>query len=657
MVHFKPRSILKGLILIALAVVFYNREALVAKKRRNIFVRVGKEPEKQAHLFENQCKFAWLQPQEPGYYKHVKKVIDSPECPKKYDDVIIRDGVSGEFRFGNGSTGNETCQVQVIKGALRPRARSFKLENEETLVPTESPFWINADNFLITCNEGKKEVFRRQYMGLKDERTPMLIVPGTQPAASADNGFLHGVMSVSILVLDSVSRSQFARHMPLSTKIMEDLGFVTMNAYNKVGDNSAVNLIPILAGPLKEARKQPLFDSSGDVNVARIMPFDASIDPSDVDWIWKQMSGCATMLNDDIMNIGRGLFHYPPRYFKQGFREPPVDHYYRPYYVNLYKEMNNHWKMCHDGRFLSEEFLDAWFRFEKRFSNACHFGFTFIASATHDNPNDLQLLDEQLSDRLTRLKELGAFERTAFIIMGDHGQRVSKLSRHSMAGKIEERAPFLSIMMPESFRRKQPTEFFNLQQNSQRFISNFDLHETLQSIISRDYTSTPFQTRGRSLFLRHDPDRDCIRNNVVSNFCLCMVDAYEDLKAKPKKEQLTMTLQEYVREEKLCLIPGTVVCSDVITSWMPNPQVQVSSRAKLSVEELKKLNRKPIEYVYIETQCRMTSQKDDDVLLDVRFRWQQPKSEPVIVYPPMITSHGNCSHFSFIQDYCNCLGF
>ncbi len=54
----------------------------------------------------------------------------------------------------------------------------------------------------------------------------------------------------------------------------------------QVGDNSAVNLIPILAGDIKEALAAPKLDEYGDINPNYILPLDKKILPSSIEFLW-----------------------------------------------------------------------------------------------------------------------------------------------------------------------------------------------------------------------------------------------------------------------------------------------------------------------------------------------------------------------------------
>ncbi|VDM82117.1 unnamed protein product [Strongylus vulgaris] len=319
------------------------------------------------------------------------------------------------------------------------------------------------------------------------------------------------------------------------------MGFFTFQGYNKVGDNSAVNLLPVLAEQIEEGLRYPLLDEEGDVNIARFLPYNAKLDSDTFRFLWKKMQekGCVTMFNDDLMHSTRGLFHYPASAFRKGFRVSPTTHYYRPYYLEIYAALLDVPKACLKGDFLHGEFLDIWYRFITTYKDKCHFSFSFLTSLTHDKPNNIQLIDDVLSDRLRLLEESGALNNTFLIIMGDHGNRVSVMSR-SFAGKIEERQPLLSVRLPPGFADAYPQALRILRDNTQRFISNFDVHETLLDIIDNRFEQHRPVKRGASLFVPIRTNRSCVDNNVARNFCLCMTP-------EPQNERKLLSTDFYER--------------------------------------------------------------------------------------------------------------
>jgi membrane-anchored protein YejM (alkaline phosphatase superfamily) len=108
--------------------------------------------------------------------------------------------------------------------------------------------------------------------------------------------------------------------------------------------------------------------------------------------------------------------------------------------------------------------LDIWERFATKYARECHFGFTFLTALTHDNANNVELLDQNIYDGLIRMKYKGVFDHTAIIVMGDHGQRVAKIQQ-TYSGRIEERMPFFAIFFPEKFRIAYPKKFANFIEN------------------------------------------------------------------------------------------------------------------------------------------------------------------------------------------------
>uniref|UniRef100_A0A915EC73 Uncharacterized protein n=1 Tax=Ditylenchus dipsaci TaxID=166011 RepID=A0A915EC73_9BILA len=144
--------------------------------------------------------------------------------------------------------------------------------------------------------------------------------------------------SLAILVLDSVSRTQFLRHMPRTVELMKKLGFIWLNGYTKVGDNSAVNLLPILAGK----SILPKVDQS---DGSEIVAENTIVDLEKTDFLWNIMKrkNCVTMLNDDIVSVQRVAGG----------------------------------QCMKTGQMTSDEYLDIWEKFSTRFKDQCHFSSIF----------------------------------------------------------------------------------------------------------------------------------------------------------------------------------------------------------------------------------------------------------------------------------------
>lgn len=68
---------------------------------------------------------------------------------------------------------------------------------------------------------------------------------------------------------------------------------------------------------------------------------------------------------------------------------------------------------------------------------------------------------------LEQLHNSGVFNTSAFVIMGDHGNRISSIQR-SYVGRIEERTPLFSIRLPDAFAQKYPEKMHRLKLNTKR---------------------------------------------------------------------------------------------------------------------------------------------------------------------------------------------
>ncbi|WKY11019.1 hypothetical protein Q1695_002955 [Nippostrongylus brasiliensis] len=603
----------------------------------------------KAHLFENSCKFIWVEDEEPSMKDYIEHGMKA-DC-KRGTEIFDRQ-VDGSFKWRRTHKGIR-CVAAELKGGLRDQKEASE-SGKRDMIP-HGPFYVNADVFRITCFDASGEGIRAiTYAGVKDSRIEKLVIKalGRPKKPKSPAAFDIRNMSISILALDSTARAQFHRHMKKSVAEMRRMGFTIFHGYNKVGDNSNVNLLPILAEQLAEGLNFSQFDDGGDINIDRILPSKVIINPDSIRFLWKEMreKGCVTMFNDDIMHTSRGLFHYPGESFMKGFKNPPTDHYYRAYYYQVFKDMANYGKDCYHGELTYGQFLDIWFRFHMKYLDRCSFSFSFMTSLTHDRPNDIELLDDLLSDRLIRLEESGALQNTVLIIMGDHGNRITVSSR-TFAGRIEERQPLLAILLPKGFVEDHPKSMRNFLKNTQRFISNFDLHETLTDLIRGEIATNRSDSRGVSLFKPIPKTRSCRENNVVHNFCLCMK---QDTKTpKIDLSEMALTLDDYLSEYE-CIVPESVKCGREVDFRVPNEMVRARMRDKYTVPAGENI-REESPFVYLYQNCTMQSEDGAELDVVVQFRFDRDGSYD-IVYPPMVIPRfGACTRMRNTAAYCKCV--
>lgn len=234
-------------------------------------------------------------------------------------------------------------------------------------------------------------------------------------------------------------------------------------------------------------------------------------------WIFKDFKyhGYATMFSEDSPLLAS--FNYR----LHGFKEPPTDHYARPFWLEAYKLINWNYRYCIQSRAshnVSLEYLLSYFRM---YRTTPKFAFSSHADISHGNPNTIGFVDDDFKVFLQTFEKESFRNSTLLIVFADHGARFSGL-RKTIQGKLEERLPFLSITLPKWFPSKYPDLHANLVYNSRVLTSPFDVYATLRHILS--YPSYPNSiVIGQSLFNRIDKqNRTCASAGVEDHWCPCL---------------------------------------------------------------------------------------------------------------------------------------
>ncbi|XP_071872290.1 uncharacterized protein [Bombus fervidus] len=318
-------------------------------------------------------------------------------------------------------------------------------------------------------------------------------------------------LSVLLLGIDSVSRLNFIRSMPITERYLLETGWLRFDGYNKMGDNTFPNLMAILTGQ-NQSQAYSLCKPTVPYMLDRC-PF-----------LWRNFrdAGYATAYGEDETALN--TFNY----LKMGFVEQPTDYYLRPYMLACEKLLKVRkrfgLKYCTGPETSFDRILDYAIEYARAFRGSPYFGFFWTISVSHENANGLSSMDGRLLDKLKRLESEGIANDTMIVLLSDHGMRWGPI-RNTFVGWYEERLPFLYLWLPEWLREERPEAYSSLRANQRRLISPFDLYETLRDVLQLSGGSANPSSGCpgcRSLLAGPVPlERGCSDVGISSHWCAC----------------------------------------------------------------------------------------------------------------------------------------
>ena len=362
---------------------------------------------------------------------------------------------------------------------------------------------ITSDFFKANCRASDGSVRDHLISGIayKDQVHKRRPAPGQpDPAALPLNVLMFG--------FDSTSHMSWMRMLPRTHRYFtEALGGVVLDAYNIVGDGTPQALLPILTGlnemELPEARR-------GHSGANRVDGHP---------WVWKRFreAGYATQWGEDGAEYG--TFQYR----MLGFKEQPVDHYMRPFYLEAERQYNRHYPYCLGSLPRHLNMLNWVRQFFDMYPHMPKFSLLFHSELSHDGLNDLQLADKDTEAFLRAMNASGYLDNTLLILMADHGARFSS-ARQSVQGKFEERMPYMGFRFPACFERKYSEVMRNLRTNVHRLTTPYDIHATFLDILKYDSSVNQgdIRQRGISLLKEIPRERTCVDAGIDAHWCVCL---------------------------------------------------------------------------------------------------------------------------------------
>lgn len=287
-------------------------------------------------------------------------------------------------------------------------------------------------------------------------------------------------LNVLIIGNDAVSRNNLLRHLPKTYDyLMKELGAIDIVGYNKIGDNTFPNVMTILTGlSYYELVNHTCMPNRGH-----------KLD--DCPFIWKNYSqkGYVTFHLEDLAWVGTF------RFTRTGFVQEPTD-IYNSASAFISDEHIGHnagmkgllGKVCQGGKLTISVLHDYSLMLAKALKGIPYFGYVWPSALTHDSLSLASAADQPNLEYLQKMHKGGYLEDTILFFISDHGLRHGSI-RSTYAGMLEERLPYVLIVLPQWFKDKYPEAVRNLQINTRRLTSNYDLHATLHDVLNQAYAN------------------------------------------------------------------------------------------------------------------------------------------------------------------------
>ncbi|KAH8276394.1 hypothetical protein KR018_000281, partial [Drosophila ironensis] len=434
-----------------------------------------------------------------------------------------------------------------------------------------------------------------------------------QPESASANRTKERI-SVMILGIDSVSHLNFLRQMKKSSAyVREKLNHVEMWGYNKVGDNTFPNIVPLLSG----LDEQELNISCNPLHKKRY---------DNCSFIWKRFHnlGYLSTFAEDVAYLG--AFNY----MRPGFKEQPTDYYLRPYVLVMEASHGHNFVVNLNLCLGSRRTADVLFEYIKQMvpllSQHLFFSFFWTTSLTHDFFSLPALLDNTLMDQLKQFHESGVLNRTVVLLLSDHGMRWGSF-RRTYQGMMEEHQPLMMLLYPPWMKQRYPQAIANLELNAHRLTTPFDVHATMLSLLDLDNLEAnelhqraveledPDSTlpRGISLFLPVPEVRTCEQAGIAAHWCTChqrRVLPTNDARVQRAARYLVRLINNRIKSSPQC---RTLYLNAILQGLIAAPHSKFYNNisTEYSVEITMRLQTKPGLAVF-ESTVRMTGY---DILL------------------------------------------
>ncbi|KAK7794926.1 hypothetical protein R5R35_005898 [Gryllus longicercus] len=383
-----------------------------------------------------------------------------------------------------------------------------EFEKEVKLKPEEEFILVRCNSYKNGHKNEKKEVYANMH-GIVPIK-PSVAEKRRERKSPDDDAALNVLM----VGYDSMSRLSLLRTMPRTVAYLKRAGYIDLQGYNKIGDNTFPNIMAVLTGMDMNQLKEGCWPSK-----------KTKVD--DCPLLWKEFHNHSYVSAYAEDEPTMSTFNYQ----KTGFLKQPTDYYFRPYMLAASKKLKiqrrNNLDVCMGPISTTDHILRYALDFVTTFKNSFYFALFWMNNFSHNDINVPGAMDLRTLQFFNELDGSGTYNNTIVIFFSDHGMRFGKI-RQTHVGWLEERLPFIYILLPDWFKYKYPEAYQNLQTNRNRLTSTFDLYVTLKDVLERGMNSTAASgnvslacPKCKSFFSEEFGDRSCDDAGVTPHWCTC----------------------------------------------------------------------------------------------------------------------------------------
>lgn len=440
-------------------------------------------------------------------------------------------------------------------------------------------------------------------------------------------------LSVLMIGIDSVSRLNMIRNMNRTRSVLlQDMNAIELLGYTKVGENTILNLIPMLSGQF--VKELPY-------NFSRPTSYDS------YNFIWNDFkrAGYTTFYTEDRPDLA--TFDY----YKKGFQYIPTDVYNRHFTVAMddSPEIWNTDHMCIHAR---PEVL-VHLQHMRQFVNINHrqpyFALNFMTRITHDYMENVKMLDDIYANLFVSLNKNNLLNNTVVIFFSDHGIRFGDF-RETTMGNLEERLPFMFLIFPQWFLQKYKHIKGNLQTNRHRLTTPFDVYGTLVDILNfkADNKDISHLKRGSSLLQEIQYNRTCDDASITPHWCMCY-----------QQQNVSVSNKAVVRLAEYLTTYINDLLIDVLDKCEHLTLVDIKSALRLNSAQSQENKKKAKKHQTVYTEYRLTikTYPGNGVFEGTLGINLKEKDIRVVGDISRINLYGNQSHCvnnSILKNYCYC---